>query len=122
MNRTFTVLNGELVVADVRSGQILWHGTPDGLPVRSVLPVPNSEECIVLLDYAQGPARDFENVIRCRSDGSVVWRAELPVPASNDAYTAVQWADQGLTAYSWSGFSAVLDPATGHIITRTFVK
>lgn len=120
--REFWVEGGELWRADVVAGQAVRLGQPDGYPVLSVLTIPHSEDCIVLLAYWKGPeGRAFRNLLRCRQDGSVVWRAELPVLGS-DEYVEAEWTSNGLTAYSGSGFAVHLDLDTGRILSSIFTK
>lgn len=88
---------------------------------QAVLPVPGSDEGIVLLEYWAQPQHGFRNLMRCRPDGSVVWRAELP-DERDDAYVEVRWTAEGLQAGSWSGYQVLFDPDNGRIISLTFTK
>ena len=85
--------------------------------IKSLLPIPNSDDKIVLLRYKLA----FQNVLRCRSDGSLVWQAELP-EAIGDFYTHIDWSKQGLRANSWSSFSVILDVESGKILSSVFTK
>ena len=85
--------------------------------IKTFLSAPNSDDSIVVLNYKQA----FSNVLRCRSNGSIVWTAELP-EKSGDAYTNIEWHEQKLRASSWSGFSVILDVETGKILSSVFTK
>lgn len=119
--------DGRLCVAEAESGKTLWCGYVAGHPVRTVLPVPPSTDCIVLLAwYPAKSSGDFRNVLRRRKDGSIVWRAQLPATGprrSEDYYTEIGWDTNGtLQAYSWSAYSVHLDPNTGKILNQEWVK
>jgi hypothetical protein len=122
MRWRYAALGEDLVVQDAAGTRTVWRGRPDGHPVRSVLPVADASGCIVLLDYSRGPPGAFPNLIRCRPDGSVEWRAALPTTAGSDAYVRVSWDEGRLLANSWSGYQVVVDPDTGRITSSTFTK
>jgi hypothetical protein len=113
---------GRLLVSEYGAGEI-WSGQPDGRAVLTALFVPESDDAIVLLDAdTPGAPKSDRNLVRCRVDGSVVWRAELPDPSGPDAYTEVTWAKAGLLGNSWSCYLVRLDPMTGRILEKTFTK
>ena len=114
------VENEELWIVEAETGSLKWRGQPDGYPVWRVLPIPGSDDGLVLLRYDRGP-RTFPNLLRLRPDGSVVWRAELPEQVG-DTYVGMEWSNGSLTAGSWSGFEVVLDPDTGRLLAQKFTK
>jgi hypothetical protein len=79
--------------------------------ISTLLPIGGSEDKIVMLKYITS----FNNVIRCKSDGTIVWQAELPTP-SNDVITNIEWKDHSLVAYSRSCMAVTLDVETGKIL------
>ncbi len=85
--------------------------------IKTLLSVPHSDDSIVMLHYK----KEFRNVLRCSSNGSVVWVAELP-QQSHDVYTNLDWHEQKLRAFSWSCFSVILDVETGKILSSVFTK
>jgi len=86
--------------------------------ISSVLPIKNSEDKIVMLKYTES----FNNVLRCKPDGTISWQAELPT-ASNDVYTNVEWKDDYLMAFSRSCMTVKLDEKTGRILpTKNVIK
>src|ERR1051326_491873 len=110
MKWKYSLKNNELLVEDAIKGRAVWLGKPDECPVSAIIPVSNIEDCIVLLDYyfhSKSDKRSLGNLVRCRPDGSVAWRAELP--ETFDSYVNMAWTDQGLLATSWSGHNVLLD-------------
>lgn len=79
--------------------------------VVKLLAVPRSDERIILLKYTE----DFQNALRCRPDGTVIWQAELPT--SEDTYKEIRWEDGELIATSRYLRSYSLDKETGKIIS-----
>ena len=79
--------------------------------IVKLLAVPRSDERIILLKYTE----DFQNVLRCRPDGTVIWQAELPTP--EDTYKEIKWEDEELIATSRYLRSYSLDKETGKIIS-----
>ncbi len=110
----------ELWIVEAETGKLQWRGQPDGYPVWKALSAPDSDDFLVLLRYDRGP-KTFQNLLRIRPDGSVVWQAELP-DRIFDTYVGMEWSDGRLTAGSWSGFEVVLDPDTGRILSQKFTK
>ncbi len=80
--------------------------------IATLLPILNSDEIIAMLNYAES----FNNIVRCKNDGSVVWQAELPTK-SGDVYTNVEWKDNELMAFSRSCTSVILDVESGKIVS-----
>jgi outer membrane protein assembly factor BamB len=116
----YTIVEGDVVAFDMQTGEPSWVGKPDGRLPQEIMAVPNSDDCIVLVDGATGP-KHLANLLRITPKGDVTWRAELPEPPG-DAYTEMDWSSKGLTAYSWSGYSATIDLETGKIQRMEFVK
>jgi len=67
----YYLAHDELVVEDIERNNVLWKGKPDGFSIHTVLGIPNSDDCIVLLKYWEKGGR-FQNLLRVNSDGSVV--------------------------------------------------
>ncbi len=86
--------------------------------ISSVLPIKNSEDKIAMLKYMES----FNNVLRCKPDGTIIWQAELPT-ASNDVYTHIEWRDDYLMAFSRSCMTVKLDEKTGRILpAKSFIE
>lgn len=79
--------------------------------ISTVLSLNDSKDIIVMMKYMAS----FNNVFRCRPDGSIVWQAELP-NKSNDVYTNIEWRENRLTAFSRSCIAVILDVETGKIL------
>jgi hypothetical protein len=91
------------------------------MAVDKAIAIPRSQDSIVLLDYGQSKVNRFRNLLRCRPDGQVVWTADLP-GGDIEAYVDVSWDGDKLSATSWSGYKVLIDPSTGKVTGRTFVK
>jgi hypothetical protein len=108
-------------------GQVVWAGAPDGGMVLTVLPVPGSDDGIVLLDCDARPANvepwhPFPNVLRLNPDGNVKWRCSLlPQETAWKCYQSVAWDGDRLIA-SAPSYEVTLDPLSGSILESTFTK
>jgi hypothetical protein len=116
----YTVEGGDLVVAERESGQVVWRGRPEGYPVKVAFALPGTEDGIVLY-RVPGAGMPIPNLVRCRPDGSVVWRAEMPEKRDWNAYSEVRWVGGFLFAWAWNGrnydYEVLLKPDTGAIWT-----
>jgi hypothetical protein len=99
---------------------------PDLRPALKQLSVANSTDTIILVNPDVGPTdRPFRNLVRRDAQKMVVWTAELPEPEAinrYDCYVEVRWANERLAANTWQGEYVLLDPDTGRIESREFVK
>ena len=87
--------------------------TNNSLPnynINGYFDIPNSDDKIIFLSYSE----QFPNIIRCSSDGNIVWQSELP--NKNDVYTNLKWENNNLVAFSQSCQSVILDLSTGKIV------
>jgi predicted phage-related endonuclease len=99
---------------------------PDGGKVIATLPVPASEDVIVLLDPDVRPSgvekwHPFPNILRMSSSGDVVWRSELLPNDTWKCYLAVEWEGEDLLAMAAS-YRVRLDTASGKVTDSTFTK
>jgi hypothetical protein len=68
------------------------------------------------------PYASVANLVRLRHDGRQLWAADPPTSGA-DCWTAAHLDEQGrVVAHSWSGYSVVLNVATGKELSRTFTK
>ena len=109
------------VVARDGAGNVRWRGRPDGFPTMAIVPLPDTEDAVVLLDYMAGP-KNFSNLLRIRPDGTIVWRAAPPELSTNDAYVECRWRGDSFYANSWSGCLVEIDLETGVRKSTEFVK
>ena len=127
----FDVIDRKLRVRDAASLQTIWSGLIAGSGVRRAEAISGTDDCLVILefDYAQPPR--FQNLIRCRSTGSIVWRAPLPVESETasgyngvvgDSYVNLHVLEGEIFATTWSGWRLKLDRESGSILSREFVK
>lgn len=78
--------------------------------IIKLLSMHNNDDRIIMLKYTE----DFQNILRCQPDGTVLWQAELPT--SDDVYANMTWKDNKLIATCRSHTSVVLDAETGKIL------
>jgi hypothetical protein len=118
------VESSELWAAD--DAHVTWHGWPDGKPVQSVLPIPGTDDALVILEYEAGPRskhgriRGWPNLVRVQADGGVLWRRAAAID-TQDSWVDVYWSGGRLIGNTWSGFIVTLNPETGMEISREFV-
>lgn len=123
MNCTYSIANGTLYIGQPSSDSIIWKGKPDGYQARELLELPDSNQCIILLDRSQeSRPRSFQNLIAINCCGDVVWRAELPDISGTDAYVSFSLQNGSLFANSWSCFRVTIDLETGAILAREWTK
>ncbi|MBN8582436.1 MAG: hypothetical protein J0L96_17350 [Anaerolineae bacterium] len=87
--------------------------TNDTLPdyrINKYFDIPNHTDKIIILNYS----KQFPNIVRCSSDGDIIWQSELPI--KNDVYTNLEWEGQNLFAFSQSSQTVMLDLDTGKIV------
>jgi hypothetical protein len=116
----------EGVVEVHEEGRTVWRGQVLGVSALTVFSLPRTPDGVVLLDWMDRPpgieaGHPYQNVLRIRADGSIVWRAELPSGETVKSFTATSWDEGKLIAQAWS-HRCVLDPETGHILETTFTK
>ena len=116
----YTLADGDVLILD-EDGSVRWRGRLLERPVKVVSPLPDSDEAIALLDYGTTPTK-FENLLRLRPDGSIVWRTPLPRTSGTDAFVGFMWDDSQLVANTWSGHRLHIDVETGSVIATEFVK
>jgi hypothetical protein len=114
----YTVNAGFLEIKDSRDARLLWRGTFDEGSVAQALVLPETGECIVIVEgMRRNPDR---NLMRIKPDGTITWRAE-PAPGFGP-YVRAAFEDGVLVAWSWSGYNLRIDPKSGAISGSSFVK
>jgi outer membrane protein assembly factor BamB len=89
------------------------------IPVSKVLTV--GPDRIVLLDwYKAYQERTWENLARINPTGEIIWR--IGAPDSSDIFVDVTIEDDRLYAQSWLGSRFLLDPKSGQVLERSFIK
>jgi hypothetical protein len=114
----YSVQSGVLEIRDSGDGKLTWRGTFDEGTVLCAVALPETEDCVVLVEYVRGSVAN--NVMRVRPDGTIAWRAS-PAPEFGP-YVRIAIQDGHLQAWSWSGSMVRLDQELGAILERTFVK
>lgn len=117
----FRVVDHDLVIEDPE-GNVRWRGQPDQHPVEWAIPMRNTDDGIALYHYYRPdhPYGPFQNLVRVRPDGSIMWRAELP--GTDDKYVGAKLVEGRLSAYSYGGYDAEINVETGRIIAKRFSK
>lgn len=115
----FSIPGHEFAVFQAEDGAISWSGNYQGMKVVAALLIDDAR-CLVLLDMAASKQKVFENLLCVERSGNVVWKAELP--DQPDAFVSFQKTAEGLVANTWSGYRVVLNPTTGKLVERQFVK
>ncbi len=113
MTEDVTLLDGLVVAGDRQIG--LPHPAEDAFVLDGllvVLYVPSSES---------GKVGQFNNLVALGESGEPVWIAELPTTETADCYYRVR-SRTPLVVLSVKSFVCTLDPATGQIIEKEFVK
>lgn len=125
----FSVENKHLLVKKRREKTIIWKGKPKNLDVISILPINNSNDCIVLLDVFQADCHKVKNLLRCNQKGKIIWETgnlntELfGIKRTNhEIYTSIEIKGDLLFCVSISGFEDQLDIKTGYVVNSVFVK
>ena len=118
-NYDYDVKEGRLIVRDLIADCVTCRQTFE-VPVVQVLTLQSGDGCLVLLEYNASRKPTFENLLRVRPDGTVVWRAELP--QSHDAFVAVVDRGNRVEAHTWNGFRVEIDLDTGRTKNVRFVK
>lgn len=119
---TYQVIDGHVEVT--RDGEVIWWGDVAGGVAYQVLELPGTDDAVVTLNWMHPPEgvenwHSFQNLMRIRPDGTVVWTA--PLPGSETSYTGAKWLDGELLGFLW-GHTAELDPATGAVKRWWFTK
>lgn len=110
-----------LRIENLATGQLIWEGRPGGFPVLKVAEIPNSNDCLVLLDPGTG-SKSFRNLWRYSHEEGTIWVAKLPSSAG-DAYIDFEITDNNrLFANSWAGFRVEIDLVTGEVLQARFTK
>lgn len=109
----YEIKKGELVL---KGGKIVSFN----YPVRETLNFP--EVIIVLLDVP--PKANFnENVYGVSYDGKVLWQVSPYRHLGSDSpYTGINYESDKAGLYNWDSTLYVVEPETGQLINKRFVK
>jgi len=124
----YLIRDHELLVVENTSGKLAWKGKPNGLEVELAIPVPTSDDCIVLLNWKRAKSQSVKNLLRCGPDGKIKWevsspKKELPdVDRSNDVYDLININKSMIEANSLLSFLDYIDLESGNILHSSFLK
>jgi hypothetical protein len=126
----YIIKNGELLICTNKSGGDIYVGQVNGIKVEEVLKIPDTQDCIVLLNYLQAHVKQKSNILRIDETGKIKW--EVGSPQKQDSkqlirdeigsYTGFFIRNGLLFAYDYSGFSDQIDMKTGLVLHSEFVK
>jgi hypothetical protein len=117
----YTICDKELVIK--KDGVEVWKGKPNGCLVRSVLAIPNDDDCIVLCEREQTSPKVFANLFRVSPQGNIVWIAKTPESiAVPDRYVHMEMVHGELFANSWTSYRVRIDTRSGRIVEAIFTK
>jgi hypothetical protein len=127
---SYSIIQGELAIRSNRTGQVIWSGKPYDIDVVIVIPVPERDHCVVLLNWEQAMWQKQKNIICLDVFGNIVWEVEhatieqFGVTRNEfEIYTGMKVKKAGyLQAYSWSGYSDQIDMKTGKFFQSDWVK
>jgi hypothetical protein len=110
-------------------GGVVWHGRPDGHSALSVLPLPGTDDAVVLLHWESGPRnplgdlKGWPNLVRVRPDGTVAWRANAGrISGDQDWWVSVDIEADNVYASTWSGYRRRVDRESGTVLSSVFTK
>lgn len=107
------VKSGELLLANGRTVSFDY-------PIRQTLNFPNV--IIVLLNIPTGKIFN-ENVFGVSCDGEVLWQVAPQRYLGDDSpYTGMNYEDDKAGLYNWDSTLYVVEPLTGELISKRFVK
>ena len=126
---SYSILEKELSVTENVSGNSIWHGKPKQLDGKIIVPIPDFDDCIVLLDFYQADASQTKNLLRIDPYGRIIWESGFPSKqlygikrTDHEAYVFMEYENQKLWGTSWSGFRDEINIDNGAIIDSIFVK
>jgi len=128
---TYEIVNGELIIRSKETGEIMWRGKPKGYEVAVVLPIEQSDDYIVLLEWLKSGLENQKNLLRLEPSGNIVWEVGDPPKDSysgpergqeSESYTQIMVENPQLIASSYSGYADFIDVETGYIYKSEFVK
>jgi hypothetical protein len=108
----YSIESGKLAVRNEKQDPVFTLVDFGNASVYKILPLPDRDGCLVLLDPGSSRVPTFENLLLVNSDGAVVWKAQLSKP--HDAFVDVLLSDRRIEAMTWCGYRLEVDTVTGH--------
>lgn len=110
-----------------RGDEVIWSGTPvPGTSVGRLIHIGSDEDAVVLLDHEVRPNgvlphHPFDNLLRLRPDGSIVWRAGPPLSDAWRCFVAAKTSGGSLFA-SGASHRYTISIETGEVLDSLFTK
>lgn len=119
---SYRVIDGHVEV--LREGEFVWMGDVANGVAYEAMALPGTDDAIVTLNWMHRLSgvemwHPTQNLMRIRSDGTIVWTA--PLPGDEKSYTGATWLDGELLGFLW-GDTAELDPETGEVRRWSFTE
>jgi hypothetical protein len=110
-------------------GRVRERGKPQtGAAVRASMDGPilqslDFPDCrVMLFDWSSNKEHRFENLVCFNSDGSLRWKAALPLNTGSDCFVGIALDNGQLRANCMSSFALWLDLQTGSELKTVFTK
>ena len=128
-NRVYETEGKFLVCSDVGTGEQCFrkafshpqYETLRDLDIREVHITPDGKNILLLFDLANHGYKTVGNLACVTPSGEVMWWAEL-TDTGWDNYVGVRIDGDRIKAGSWGGYSCEIEPQTGRIVSKLFVK
>lgn len=109
----YKVENGELLLANGKTVRFDY-------PIRQIVEFPNV--IVVLLNIPTGKIFN-ENVFGVSCDGMVLWQVAPQRHLGDDSpYTGMNYEGDKAGLYNWDSTLYVVEPMTGDLVSKRFVK
>ena len=116
-----SVLDGEIIIKNERTGDVIWKWKPDIRKVMSAIYLPDRNIFFVLLDWRDQTVKSPDKNLFCMDiDKRIIWYAELP-KRDKTWYTKLSYHDQRIFANTLE-YYVEIDPYDGHVISERWTK
>ena len=123
----YAIEAGQVTIRDSATSKLIWSGRFEA-PIWVLGPLQGNLGCLILLDPSDRGREKFRNLLLIDPDGRERWRARLPLwpgfpfLTGGDAFTHTEVRGGRIFANTWSGYFVEIDPRTGTLMTKIFVK
>ena len=120
MNTHYSIENGELIVRDAGTSGLVWRGYLRAQRALKCACAPDTDDCILLVEAGTKDRPLFENLLRVRRNGEIVWSASTT--GSHDWFVDFDFNSTALAAATWSCYRVGINLDTGKVTSEEFVK
>lgn len=131
MKYIYSIENDKLKSFSKVLKKTIWSGKPYGVNVVSCAEIPDSDDCIVLLEWEMCVRLNIKNILRINPEGRVIWKINRPdrfndlfgINRQNDTYLQIYKVSSSRAFINtYSGFLDSVDLDTGMVVDSEFVK